>query len=71
MEMLIGRPFIMSMMYAFQDEKFLYMVLELARGGDLFMLLYKTPESIKKREAMARFVMVELILALEQLHEVS
>jgi serine/threonine kinase 32 len=38
----MSHPFIISLRYAFQDDANLFMVLELALGGDLRFNMYKT-----------------------------
>lgn len=61
----IENPFIVSLYYAFQDNKKLYLVTEFMQGGELFYHLRK--EGIFK-ESRAKFYLCEIVLALEQLH---
>jgi serine/threonine protein kinase len=61
----IDHPFIVSLYYAFQDQKKLYLVTEFMQGGELFYHLRK--EGIFK-ESRAKFYLCEIVLALEHLH---
>ncbi|XP_012554647.2 rho-associated protein kinase 2 isoform X1 [Hydra vulgaris] len=56
---------IMAIHYAFQDEKFLYMVMDYMPGGDIINLMsgYDIPE------IWARFYIMELVLAVDALHK--
>ena len=53
--------------YAFQDSKFLYMVMDYMPGGDLVNLMsnYDVPED------WARFYTAEVVLALEAIHKMG
>jgi len=53
--------------FAFQDEKFLYMVMDYMPGGDLVNLMsnYDVPEE------WARFYTAEVVLALEAIHHMG
>jgi serine/threonine protein kinase len=62
----IDHPFIVSLHYAFQDEKKLYLVTEFMQGGELFYHLRR--ERVFK-EDRARFYVTEIVLALEYLHK--
>ena len=62
----IDHPFIVSLHYAFQDEKNLYLITEFMQGGELFYHLRK--EGIFK-ENKAKFYLCEIVLALEHLHK--
>ncbi|KAI1728344.1 protein kinase domain-containing protein [Ditylenchus destructor] len=55
---------IVQLHYAFQDSRFLYMVMEFMPGGDLvnLMMNYELPESY------AQFYCAELVLALDAIH---
>lgn len=55
---------IVRMHYAFQDARFLYMVMEFMPGGDLvnLMAIYNL------NEEWARFYVAELVLALDAIH---
>ena len=52
------------MYYSFQDERYLYMVMEFMPGGDLVNLM--SNEDI--HEDWARFFVAEMVLALDALH---
>lgn len=62
----IQHPFIIRMIYTFQSEKMLYFALEYCPGGELFNLLQKKR---KFSEDCARFYIVQILLALEHLHQ--
>ena len=53
--------------YAFQDEKFLYMVMDFMPGGDLVNLMsnYEIPEK------WAMFYTAEVVLALDAIHSMG
>ena len=59
-------PFIVKLIYAFQNKANLYLVLEFVRGGELFMLLEKETTF---DEEWSRFYLAEIALALGYLHE--
>jgi len=61
-------PFLATMHYAFQTPEKLYLVLEFVQGGELFTHLSNSEHFT---EIQVRFYIAEIILALEQLHEVS
>ena len=54
-----GNQWIVEMKCSFQDEKFLYLVMEYLAGGDLMTLLIKKDVL---SETEARFYMAELVL---------
>jgi serine/threonine protein kinase len=60
----LTNDWIIQLHYAFQDIKYLYMVMEYMPGGDLVSLLSSTDFS----EDLARFYIAELVLALDCLH---
>jgi serine/threonine protein kinase len=64
----INSPFVISLKWAFQDKKHLYLVLDYVGGGDLFHLYRRVAPNCFS-EAAARFYAVELSLALEHLHQ--
>ena len=53
--------------YAFQDQKFLYMVMDYMPGGDLVNLMsnYDVPEK------WAKFYCAEVVLALDAIHSMG
>ena len=61
----LNHPFIVPLYYTFQTPKHLYLVLELCPNGDLLGLVEKKG---KLDEAVAKFYLAEVILALEYLH---
>ncbi|EGC31721.1 hypothetical protein DICPUDRAFT_39515 [Dictyostelium purpureum] len=61
----ISHPFIVSLHYAFQNEKKLYLVMDFVNGGQLFGHLKR--EGILT-EDQVKYYLAELILALEHLH---
>ncbi|XP_044537228.1 rho-associated protein kinase 1-like [Gracilinanus agilis] len=60
-------PWVVQLYYAFQDDRYLYMVMEYMPGGDLVNLMnnYYVPEK------WARFYTAELILALDAIHSMG
>lgn len=62
----VKNPFIVDLIYAFQTENKLYLILEFLSGGELFMQLER--EGIFM-EDMAGFYLSEILLALEHLHK--
>jgi len=61
----INHPFIVNMLYCFQDRLRVYMVLEFIPGGELFSLLR---DKTRLQNDHARFYCAEIILALFYLH---
>lgn len=61
----LEHPFIVTLQYAFQTDKKLYLVLDYCAGGELFFHLGKAG---KFPESRARFYAAEIVLALEYLH---
>jgi serine/threonine protein kinase len=68
LERVIGCPFLIKLYYAFQSPEKLYLVLEFVQGGDLFYHLEKHGNFSEDR---VRFIVAEMIIALEQLHKVN
>jgi serine/threonine protein kinase len=64
----LRHPFIISMTFAFQTPKNLYMVLELCPNGDLMTHL---SERSRFAESVARFYIAETVLAVEYLHSLD
>ena len=64
----LDHPFIVPLHYAFQTPKYLYLVLELCTNGDLYGFIEKKK---KLDEAVCRFYLAEVILALEYLHSID
>lgn len=61
----VSHPFLVSLHYAFQTQKKLYMVLEFCPGGELFFHLSRAG---RFSEARARFYTAETTLAIGYLH---
>ena len=68
----INHPFIVNMHFSFQDNHYLYMILDLMKGGDLRYYI-KSSEKKKKKftEKEVNFIATNLILALEYIHKNS
>ncbi|KAL3315130.1 Ribosomal protein S6 kinase alpha-1 [Cichlidogyrus casuarinus] len=64
----IKHPFIVDLIYAFQTEGKVYLILEFLRGGDLFTRLSK---EFMFTEQDVKFYLAELGLALNYLHELG
>ena len=62
---IINYTFIVKFYYAFQDEKYLYIITEFMQGGELFFHLYK--ETFFDNDKV-KFYTAEIILALQHLH---
>eukprot|EP01017_Pseudomicrothorax_dubius_P050258 TRINITY_DN9481_c0_g1_i4.p1 TRINITY_DN9481_c0_g1~~TRINITY_DN9481_c0_g1_i4.p1 ORF type:complete len:536 (-),score=163.67 TRINITY_DN9481_c0_g1_i4:835-2442(-) len=63
-----GNPWIVELQCSFQDEKYLYLVMEYLGGGDLMTLLMK--KDILS-EAESKFYIAELILAVDSVHKMN
>jgi serine/threonine protein kinase/ankyrin repeat protein len=60
-------PFILTLHYSFQTEKNLYMIIDYCPGGDLnYHIMHNTFE-----ENEAKFYIAELILGIENLHQLN
>ncbi|XP_067877745.1 serine/threonine-protein kinase MRCK alpha-like [Heterodontus francisci] len=60
---------ITTLHYAFQDEQYLYLVMDYYVGGDLLTLLSKFEDRLP--EDMARFYLAEMVLAIHSIHQVN
>uniref|UniRef100_A0A8C7B397 non-specific serine/threonine protein kinase n=1 Tax=Neovison vison TaxID=452646 RepID=A0A8C7B397_NEOVI len=58
---------ITTLHYAFQDENYLYLVMDYYVGGDLLTLLSKFEDKLP--EDMARFYIGEMVLAIDSIHQ--
>ncbi|KAK2508619.1 hypothetical protein MC885_000604 [Smutsia gigantea] len=60
-------PWVVQLFYAYQDDRYLYMVMEYMPGGDLVTLMnnYDVPEK------WARFYTAEVVLALDAIHSMG
>ncbi|KAH7728076.1 cyclic AMP-dependent protein kinasecatalytic subunit [Aphelenchoides avenae] len=63
--LMLNHPFIVKMYDSAKDSRFLYMVMEFLRGGELFSYLRMTKAF---PSAMVKFYAAEIVLALEYLH---
>ncbi|OMJ88442.1 hypothetical protein SteCoe_9668 [Stentor coeruleus] len=61
-------PWIVGLKYSFQDDSYLYLVMEYLPGGDLMNLLIK--KSILSEDE-ARFYTAEMILAVDSVHKLN
>ncbi len=66
--MTASNPWIVKLKYSFQDEYYLYLVMEFLPGGDLMNLLMKK-EVLTEDEA--RFYTAEMILAVDSVHKLN
>ncbi|XP_060711739.1 serine/threonine-protein kinase MRCK alpha-like isoform X2 [Hemiscyllium ocellatum] len=60
---------ITTLHYAFQDEQYLYLVMDYYVGGDLLTLLSKFEDRLP--EDMARFYIAEMVLAIHSIHQLN
>ena len=65
MQEMSGHPFLLQLKTTFKDEVYLYMLLELCQGGELFLRLLE--EQTLSEEA-TRFYAGNIVLALGALH---
>ncbi|KAM3601007.1 uncharacterized protein V6R79_005976 [Siganus canaliculatus] len=63
------RRWITELHYAFQDDNYLYLVMNYYVGGDLLTLLSKFGDRIP--EDMAQFYLAEMIMAIESVHRLG
>ncbi|XP_006142149.1 myotonin-protein kinase isoform X1 [Tupaia chinensis] len=63
------RRWITQLHFAFQDENYLYLVMEYYVGGDLLTLLSKFGERIPAE--MARFYLAEIVMAIDSVHRLG
>lgn len=59
---------IVQLQYSFKDNMYLYLVMDYLPGGDLMSLLIK--EDIMSEEA-TRFYAAEMVLAIENVHNMN
>ena len=64
-----NRKWITELFQAFQDNDYLYLVMNYYSGGDLLTLLSKFDDRLS--EHMARFYLAEMILAIESVHRMN
>ncbi|XP_043918597.1 chitinase-like protein PB1E7.04c [Protopterus annectens] len=63
------KRWITQLHFAFQDENYLYLVMDYYVGGDLLTLLSKFGEQIP--EDMARFYLAEMVMAIASVHKLG
>nr|XP_033466146.1 myotonin-protein kinase isoform X1 [Epinephelus lanceolatus] len=63
------RRWITELHYAFQDDNYLYLVMDYYVGGDLLTLLSKFGDRIP--EDMAQFYLAEMIMAIDSVHRLG
>lgn len=61
-------PWVTRLYYSFQDEKFLYLIMEFVPGGDMMTHLIKYDTFT---EDQTRFYIAETILAIESIHKLN
>lgn len=66
-----GNPWIVSLKYSFQDEIYLYLVMEFLQGGDLMTLLIKRNILTEEESRFYISEMVTITLYLDSSHRVS
>lgn len=64
---LSSSEWIVGLHYSFQDEKYLYLVMDFVAGGDLVTLISKYDLT----EDMVKFYMAEAVLAVDELHRLG
>eukprot|EP00924_Labyrinthula_sp_SR-Ha-C_P014326 snap_masked-scaffold_20-processed-gene-2.25-mRNA-1 protein AED:0.39 eAED:0.40 QI:0/-1/0/1/-1/1/1/0/1118 len=64
----VGSPFLLNLYYSWSCPRFIYLLLELGEGGDLYVLLRSQP-SRRFRERAARYYVSSVVLGLQALHE--
>ncbi|CAL8078310.1 unnamed protein product [Calicophoron daubneyi] len=67
--MVQNSPWIAKLHHTFQDEKFLYFLMDFYNGGDMLTMLSKFDDRIP--ENIARFYITEIILAIDCLHQLG
>ena len=64
----IDSPWITKLYYSFQDEKYLYLVMDFCQGGDLMSYLIKEDTINEKK---AKFYIAEIILCINEIHKMG
>lgn len=65
---LTTNPWVVTLYYSFQDQDYLYLVMEYAPGGDMMNMLIKLDVFT---EEQTRFYIAETILAINSMHELG
>jgi len=63
-----NNPWVVSLLYSFQDMEYLYLIMEYVAGGDMMTLLIKYDTFT---EEQTRFYIAETVLAIESIHEMG
>ncbi len=61
-------PWVVELKFSFQDDKYLYLVMEYLAGGDLMTLLMKK-DILTEEEA--KFYIAELVLSVDSIHKMN
>ncbi|KAL6048652.1 Serine/threonine kinase 38a [Balamuthia mandrillaris] len=61
-------PWVVSLYYSFQDEEYLYLIMEYIPGGDMMTLLIKYDTFT---EDQTRFYIAETVLAIDSIHQLG
>ncbi|MDP2438295.1 MAG: protein kinase [archaeon] len=61
-------PWVVKLYYSFQDDEYLYLVMEYIPGGDMMHLLIELDVF---PEELARFFIAELVLAIQSIHDLD
>ncbi|CAH8454034.1 unnamed protein product [Heterobilharzia americana] len=67
--MVSNSPWIAKLHHTFQDEKFLYFLMDFYNGGDMLTMLSKFDDKIP--ESIAQFYVAEMVLAINALHQLG
>ena len=62
----LNHPFIVKLIYAFQDKEKLYFITEFMQGGELFFHLRRNSQY---KEKSVKFYMSEILLAIDYMHK--
>lgn len=64
----VNNTFVIKLMFSFQDDENLYLVMEYAHGGDLMEILIRY-EFLE--ETAIKFYIAEIVLAIQAIHEAN
>ncbi|TNN20452.1 Serine/threonine-protein kinase MRCK gamma [Schistosoma japonicum] len=67
--MVSDSPWLAKLHHTFQDEKFLYFLMDFYNGGDMLTMLSKFDDKIP--ESIAQFYVSEMVLAINALHQLG
>lgn len=62
----VASNFIVKLYYSFQDDEYLYLIMEYLPGGDMMTLLMREDTLT---EGVAKFYIAQTVLAIESLHK--